>query len=186
MDIVLLSMFAAMGLAIKQMAYPLAAVAAAPLFLPVAPLASGAYMMWLTAGRASTGYRWAGTFMGAVQGIVALLLIFGRHGAFNLPLYASTGLVVDLVFLIMGRSARSLIGCALATSLAAMTGTVMVVYVELAMSWPIVAVSALLAAGSGILGGFGAHRVLAIFDSISGPGRRSGQVMGKSRGKVAR
>lgn len=163
-----LSFFAAAGLAVKQLAYPLAALATAGTFLPVSPLVAGAYMMWLVSGRAITGYRFAGTFIGIVQSLVAFLLVFGRHGAFNLPLYIATGLTVDLAFLLMGRFAASMPGCVLSNAAASLVGTVMVVGLELQMAGIVVLASALISLGSGAIGGLLAHRLIRSYESTLG------------------
>ncbi|MCK5772835.1 MAG: hypothetical protein KAH57_03530 [Thermoplasmata archaeon] len=168
MVIVYLSLFAAIGMAVKQIAYPLAAVAAAPLLLPVSPLVAGAYMMWLVAGRAITGYRWSGTFMGAVQAFAAFLLIFGRHGAFNFPLYIASGLAVDIVFLMMGPLSRTMIGYVAATAVSSVVGTLMVVGVELELGNELVIASGLIALGGGTIGGFAAYQIISLHDRTLG------------------
>ncbi len=168
MVIVYLSLFAAIGMAVKQIAYPLAAVAAAPLLLPVSPLVAGAYMMWLVAGRAITGYRWSGTFMGVVQAFAAFLLIFGRHGAFNFPLYIACGLAVDIVFIIMGPLSRTMIGYVAATAVSSVVGTLMVVGVELELGNELVIASALIALGGGTIGGFAAYQIITLHDRTLG------------------
>jgi hypothetical protein len=163
-----LSFFAAAGLAIKQLAYPLAALATAGSFLPVSPLVAGAYMMWLVAGRVITGYKLAGTFIGLVQAFVAFLLVFGRHGAFNLPLYVATGLTVDLLFLLMGRFARTMPGCVASNAVASLVGTVSVVGIELQMTRLVVLASGIIALGSGAIGGLLAYRLVRFYDSTLG------------------
>lgn len=168
MTLAYLSFFAAAGLAVKQLAYPLAALATAGTFLPVSPLVAGAYMMWLVAGRAITGHRFAGTFIGIVQALVAFLLVFGRHGAFNLPLYFATGLTVDLAFLLMGRFAVSMPGCVLSNAAASLVGTVMVVGLELQMTRIVVIASGIIALGSGAIGGLLAYRLVRFYDSTLG------------------
>ena len=168
MVIVYLSLFAAIGMAVKQIAYPLAAVAAAPLLLPVSPLVAGAYMMWLVAGRAITGYRWSGTFMGAVQAFAAFLLIFGRHGAFNFPLYIASGLAVDIVFIVTGPLSRTMIGYVAATAVSSVVGTLMVVGVELELGNELVIASALIALGGGTIGGFAAYQIITLHDRTLG------------------
>ncbi len=168
MVIVYLSLFAAIGMAVKQIAYPLAAVAAAPLLLPVSPLVAGAYMMWLVAGRAITGYRWSGTFMGAVQAFAAFLLIFGRHGAFNFPLYIASGLAVDIVFIGAGPLSRTMIGYVAATAVSSVVGTLMVVGVELELGNELVIASALIALGGGTIGGFAAYQIITLHDRTLG------------------
>jgi len=168
MELAYLSLFAAAGLAVKQLAYPLAAMATSGSALPVAPLVAGAYMMWLVAGRAITGYRLAGTFIGLVQAFVAFLLVFGRHGPFNIPLYVATGMTVDLSFFLLGPLARTIPGCAAANAAASFVGTVMVVGLELQMTRPIVLASALIAIGSGAIGGILAHRLIRFYDTTLG------------------
>jgi len=168
MAMVHLAFFAALGMAVKQMIYPMAAIALAPAFLPVAPFTSGAYMMWLSSARRITGYPLSGTFIGAVQAIVAFLLVFGRHGAFNIPLYIAPGLVLDSVFLIMGRFSSSLPGMVLATILASVTGTVMVVGLELEMGREVLIASILLSAASGTIGGYLAWKLSNLYDRTVG------------------
>jgi len=161
MVLVHLTFFAALGMAVKQLVYPLA-ILVLPGFLPVAPFTSGAYMLWLVAGRSITGFRASGTFIGLVQALAAFLMVFGRHGAFNLPLYLLTGIAVDIAFLLLGRFSRTLIGTIIPCVLASMVGTALVVGIELQMGREILIASMFLSASSGVIGGYLAHRLVGL------------------------
>ncbi len=168
MVVVFLAFFAAIGMAVKQIVHPITAFALAPFLLPVAPFVSGAYMLWLSAGRAVTGYRLAGTFMGSVQAFISFLMVFGRHGAFSIPLYMITGICIDLVFLVMSKWSRTLPGICIATAAASVVGALMVTGIELQMGDAILYASALIAAASGLIGGIAAHKLVMIYDRTMG------------------
>jgi hypothetical protein len=166
--VVHIAFFAAIGMAVKQLVHPLAEFALAPFLLPVAPFVSGAYMMWLTTGRAVTGYRLAGTFIGAVQAFISFMMVFGRHGLFSIPLYIATGICVDIIFLLMGRWSRTLPGICLSTAASSVVGAVMVTGIELQMADAVLYASMMVAAASGLLGGIAAYRLLRLYERTLG------------------
>ena len=68
-EIILISVMAALGLAVKPVVTPLAHIISTPLMIPGGALAGGLYMMWLAVAFGLTRKRDTATLMGLVQGI---------------------------------------------------------------------------------------------------------------------
>jgi hypothetical protein len=103
MDLAVITMMAALGIAIKPVVTPLAQIITGPLLIPGGVVAGGFYMLWLILGYGLTGNK-PGTalLIGLVQGLIVILQPFANHGAFSLISYASPGLMVELVYLLFG------------------------------------------------------------------------------------
>ncbi len=102
MDLVVITMMAALGIAIKPVVTPLAQIITGPLLIPGGTVAGGFYMLWLVLGYGLTGNK-PGTalLIGLVQGIIVILQPFANHGAFSVISYAAPGLAVELVYLFL-------------------------------------------------------------------------------------
>jgi hypothetical protein len=106
--------------------------------------------------------------MGSVQAFISFLMVFGRHGAFSIPLYLSTGICIDLCFLILSRWSRTLPGICFTTAVASIVGALLVTGIELQMGDAILYASALIAAASGLIGGIAAFKLLMLYDRTLG------------------
>lgn len=102
LDLVIITMMAALGIAIKPIVTPLAHIITGPLLIPGGVVAGGFYMLWLVLGYGLTGNK-PGTalLIGLVQGIIVIMQPFANHGAFSVISYAAPGLAVELVYLVM-------------------------------------------------------------------------------------
>ena len=104
-DFVLISMMAAIGIAIKPIIVPLVHIVTGPLFIPGGAVAGGFYMMWLVLGCELVGKRGTATLIGAVQAIIVLSTgVFGTHGVLSLLTYTLPGIMIDLVFLLLPKN----------------------------------------------------------------------------------
>lgn len=102
LDLVIITMMAALGIAIKPIVVPLAHIITGPLLIPGGVVAGGFYMLWLVLGYGLTGNkRGTALLIGLVQGIIVIMQPFANHGAFSVISYAAPGLAVELVYLIL-------------------------------------------------------------------------------------
>ena len=101
-DLVVITMMAALGIAIKPVITPLVQIITGPLLIPGGTVAGGFYMLWLVLGYGLTGNK-PGTalLIGLVQGIIVILQPFANHGAFSIISYAAPGLATELVYLFL-------------------------------------------------------------------------------------
>ncbi|NLY32037.1 MAG: ECF transporter S component [Firmicutes bacterium] len=101
-DLVVITMMAALGIAIKPVITPLVQILTGPLLIPGGTVAGGFYMLWLVLGYGLTGNK-PGTalLIGLVQGIIVILQPFANHGAFSIISYAAPGLATELVYLFL-------------------------------------------------------------------------------------
>ena len=161
-DLVVITMMAALGIAIKPVITPLAQIITGPLLIPGGVVAGGIYMLWLVLGYGLTGNK-PGTalFIGLIQGLIVLLQPFANHGAFSLISYSAPGLAVELVYLFLKgpvTPARAFIGGVAAN----LTGSFFVMVVIMRIKfWQLPLVPLLLmvtvATLAGGLGGVGAY-----------------------------
>ena len=101
-DLVVISVMAALGVALKPVLVPLAHVVAAPMGIPAGSFAGGLYMMWLVVGFGITGKYGTGTLIGLVQAAAVLLTgVTGSHGIMALVSYTLPGIVMDLGLLLI-------------------------------------------------------------------------------------
>ena len=126
-DLMLLSLMACLGIALKPFVVPLAHIITGPLFVPGGVVAGGFYMMWLVMGAGLVKKAGAATLIAAVQAILVISTgIFGTHGVISLVTYLMPGIAVDLVMLI-SRHKGCCMGCCFAGGIAAnITGVFLV------------------------------------------------------------
>jgi ABC-type thiamin/hydroxymethylpyrimidine transport system permease subunit len=119
-DLLVISLLAALGMATKPLLQPFSRLLLNVFLVPGGVLFGGLYMMWLTLSRGMVGKPGSATLAAFIQGMVAFALgLSPAHGLLSAAVYVLPGLIVDLVFLIPGRTrsaqaSRFLISCALA------------------------------------------------------------------------
>jgi len=151
--LILIAVVAALGIAVKPVVVPLAALVTGP-FLPGGAAAGGIYMLFLVLAASLTGARGAGALCGLCQSLLVLALgVAGSHGALSLLTYTLPGLAVDFAFLIFARKKSNLPACFFAGMLANIAGTASVNFAFFAMPLIPLLLSLCIAAFSGGLGG---------------------------------
>lgn len=173
LDLVIITLMAALGIAIKPVVTPLAHIITGPLLIPGGVLAGGFYMLWLVLGYGLTGNKpGSALLIGLVQGIIVIMQPFANHGAFSIISYAAPGLAVELVYLILrpgpATPARAFLGGVAAN----LTGSFLVTVVIMRIAvWrlPLVpfALMALTAVLAGGLGGLMAYGLLSRLRKIN-------------------
>lgn len=176
LDLVIITMSAALGIAIKPIVAPLAQIITGPLFIPGGVVAGGFYMLWLVLGYGLTGNK-PGTalLIGLIQGFIVILQPFANHGAFSLLSYSAPGIAVELVYLLLRgpvSPARAFVGGIAAN----LTGSFLVVTVVMKVAvWRLplapFALTVLAAALAGGLGGVLAYGLLGKLRAYEAFGR---------------
>lgn len=152
-DLVLMALFASLGLATKNVIHPLVATLAGPLYIPTGALAGGIYMMWPVMAYGFVRKTGAATVTSLTQAFISLLLPFGNFGLLSFVIYLAPGLAIDGFFL-LSRHKACCAGCCLgAAAVANAVGTVLVGSLILVLPEFALLFLALVAAVSGGVGG---------------------------------
>lgn len=163
-ELLLISIIAALGIAVKPLVNVLSHLLTSPLFIPGGALAGGIYMLFVVLGAALVQKRGAATLIGIVQAILILVLALpGNHGAFSLLTYTAPGLAIDLLWLSLGHRGCCLLCCFLAGMLANLTGTLLTNVLFFRLPALFLALLLTVALFSGGLGGVAAWRISKIF-----------------------
>ncbi len=153
-DLILIAVFAAVGLAIKPIVSPISKSISTPLMLPGGSFAGGFYMMWLSLAILCTKKIGSGMLFGVLQALVVLIQgSFGNHGALSLLTYTIPGLVADGIALIL-RYKGGLFQHLVLTSIANITGVLIMAIVIFRHPPLMIGVSVSTALASGIAGGY--------------------------------
>ncbi len=159
-DICIMSMVAAMGIAIKAIIVPLAQIITGPLFIPGGVVAGGFYMAFLVLGESITGKWGTAIVVALIQGaVVTITGALGSHGAASILTYTMPGLAIDLVYLLMRHRADCAICCFIGGVVANMAGSFSVNLAIFNLSFVPLMLSLAASALSGGLGGLVAHAI---------------------------
>ncbi len=160
-DLVIMALFASLGLATKNIIHPLVATIAGPLYIPTGALAGGVYMMWPVMAYGFIRKTGAATVTSLTQAFISLLLPFGNFGLLSFVIYLVPGLAIDGFFL-LSRHKACCAGCCMgAAAVANVVGTILVGTLVLVLPEFALFFIALVAAVSGCIGGLLASMLLA-------------------------
>jgi ABC-type thiamin/hydroxymethylpyrimidine transport system permease subunit len=159
-DIVLMALFASLGLATKNIIHPLIATITGPLYVPTGAVAGGVYMMWPVMAYGFIRKLGAATMVSLTQAFISLLLPFGNFGLLSFVIYLAPGLAIDGFFLLSRHKACCAACCIGAAAAANVVGTVLVGALVLALPGIVLSFLAVIAAISGCIGGFIANMLL--------------------------
>lgn len=160
-DLVVISLTAAMGIAIKPIIVPLIHILTGPLYIPGGAAAGGFYMLWIVLGAGITGKPGTGTLIGLVQGIMVMITgVYGTHGAVSIITYTLPGLLTDVGVKLLGKSFISAAGFFILGLLANVSGTLLssMIFFRLPLVPLLLSLSA--ASLSGGLGGLVAYKII--------------------------
>ncbi len=159
-DLMVITMMAVLGVAIKPVVVPLAHIITGPLYIPGGVVAGGFYMLFIVLGRSLVGKPGAAFLIGLVQAFMVISLgIYGTHGAASLITYVTPALAVDLLYLILRGSVGTPTGGFLGGVVANVTGTYVVNLTFFRLPWLPLMLGLAVAALSGGLGGLIAYRL---------------------------
>jgi hypothetical protein len=152
-DLLLISLFSALGLVIKPIVTPVVHLISIPLMIPGGSLAGGFYMMWLGMAAALIPKFGSAFLVGIVQACAVLVLgITGSHGIVSLISYSIPGLFID-IFALMFRNRVNLWAQVVFVIIANLTGTVIVTIVVMRLALIPTMIALTSAAISGCIGG---------------------------------
>jgi ABC-type thiamin/hydroxymethylpyrimidine transport system permease subunit len=159
-DLMLMALFASLGLATKNVIHPLVATITGPLYVPTGAVAGGIYMMWPVIAFGLVRKIGAASMVSLIQAFISLLLPFGNFGLLSFVIYLAPGLAID-AFLLLSRHKACCIACCVgAAAIANVLGTLLVGTLVLFLPWMVLAFLAVVAAISGCIGGFMASILL--------------------------
>lgn len=169
-DLALVTLFASLGMATKNIIAPLAALIAGPLAVPGGMVAGGIYMMWPILASGLVRKVGAASFCAGIQAFISLTMAFGNFGILSFPIYFLPGLAIDIFFLLTTHRACCVACCMGAGAIANAVGTTLVVF---ALGLPQVYLLFVLvvAAISGFVGGYIANMILGRARKIGFGGR---------------
>ena len=123
-DLLIISILAAVGIAIKPVVVPLAHIVSGPLMIPGGALAGGLYMLWIIVGYGIVGKPGTATLIALIQALLVLFTgVIGSHGILSLFTYTTPGIAVDLFLLLSGHRICCRACAASACAVANATGT---------------------------------------------------------------
>lgn len=162
-DLIIISIMAALGIALKPIIVPLAHLISGPMMIPGGAFAGGLYMLWLVVGFGITGKRGTATLIGLVQAIIVMLTgVVGSHGIMTLISYTSPGIVMDVGLLLIGHSICCRPCAFIAGLLANVTGTFVINFVFFRLPLFFLLLTLLVAALSGGIGGLIAWQLIRL------------------------
>ena len=159
-DIILIALFAALGIATKQVIQPLASMFTAPFSVPGGTVAGGVYMMWPILARGIVNKRGSALLCSLFQSMVVFLSPIGQHGIATFPIYLAPGLAVEIVFFVFGRYSHTPLSVVLSGMLANGVGTLLVATIILGWTEHVLILVLFLAFLSGAVGGVMAYGLL--------------------------
>lgn len=166
-QLVLISLIAAGGIAMKPVVSVLVHMITGPLNVPGGVIAGGFYMMWLVIARALIPHKTAATATALIQALLVMVMGgIGSHGVFTIFSYVIPGIAVDASLLIMRHRACCEICCFISCMLANISGVLISNYLffRLPLIPLVIAVSG--GAFSGGVGGLMAYYVTKSLLSI--------------------
>jgi len=125
-ELVVISLTAALGIAVKPIIVPLVHIITGPLYIPGGAAAGGFYMLWLVLGLGLTRKIGTGTLIGLVQALLVIITgAYGNHGAISIITYTVPGIMIDLGVKLLGKKFMTPTGFFILGLLANITGTML-------------------------------------------------------------
>jgi ABC-type thiamin/hydroxymethylpyrimidine transport system permease subunit len=159
-DLVLMALFASLGLATKNILHPLIGPLMGAIYVPTGAVAGGLYMMWPVMAFGFVRKIGAASMVSLTQAFISLILPYGNFGLLSFVIYLGPGLAIDAFFLISRHKACCLGCCMIASAIANVVGTVLVGALVLFLPPIVLTFLAVVAAISGCIGGFIANMLL--------------------------
>jgi ABC-type thiamin/hydroxymethylpyrimidine transport system permease subunit len=159
-DLVLMAMFASLGLATKNILHPIVGSIMGAIYIPTGAVTGGLYMMWPVMAVGLIRKPGAATMVSLIQACISLILPYGNFGLLSFIIYLGPGLAIDVFFLLTRHKACCLGCCMIASALANAVGTLLVGGLVLVLPTVVLAFLAVVAAISGCIGGFIANMIL--------------------------
>jgi ABC-type thiamin/hydroxymethylpyrimidine transport system permease subunit len=165
-DLVTMTLFASLGIATKNIIYPMAATITGPLYIPAGAVTGGIYMMWPVIAYGLVRKIGAATTVALIQACISLLIPFGNFGLLSFVIYLAPGIAIDGFFLFSRHKACCSACCVSAAAIANVVGTVLVGTLVLLLPLSVLSFLAVVAAISGCIGGLIANMLLTKITKI--------------------
>ena len=165
-DLVLMALFASLGLATKNLLHPLIGPIIGAFYLPTGAVTGGLYMMWPVVAFGFVRKIGAASMVSLTQAFISLILPYGNFGLLSFVIYLGPGIAIDAFFYISRHKACCLGCCMIASAIANVVGTVLVGAMVLFLPVIVLAFLAVIAAISGCIGGFIANMLLVRIGKI--------------------
>ncbi len=159
-DLVVMALFASLGLATKNVVRPIVGIVVGFLYIPTGAVAGGVYMMWPVMAYGFVRKPGAATITSLIQAFISLVSPYGNFGLLSFIVYLAPGLAIDGFFFLTRHQACCIACCIGAAAIANAVGTVLVGALLLALPEITLLFLVLIASISGCLGGFIADMVL--------------------------
>ena len=172
-DLVLMALFASLGLATKNILHPLIGPLMGAIYVPTGAATGGLYMMWPVMAFGFVRKPGAATMVSLTQAFISLILPYGNFGLLSFVIYLGPGLAIDGFFLLLRHKACCLGCCMGASAVANVVGTVLVGGLVLFLPLQVLSFLAVVAAISGCVGGFIANMLLVRIGKIGLKGKTS-------------
>ncbi len=173
-DLVLMALFASLGLATKNILYPLIGPLMGAIYVPTGAVMGGLYMMWPVMAFGFVRKPGAATMVSLTQAFISLILPYGNFGLLSFVIYLAPGLAIDGFFLLLRHKACCPGCCMGASAVANVVGTLLVGGLVLFLPWQVLSFLAVVAAISGCVGGFVANMLLVRIGKIGFKGKIRG------------
>lgn len=133
-DLVLITMLATAGIAVKPVISPIAHVISGP-YIPGGVVAGGLYMFWIVLGCALINKIGTATLIALVQALLVIVL-GGGHGVMSIFTYTLPGISVDfLLYLMFKNGVHSPMSGFLAGAVANVSGSFLVSLIFFDLPW---------------------------------------------------
>jgi ABC-type thiamin/hydroxymethylpyrimidine transport system permease subunit len=186
-ELIVISICAAIGVAVKPVMVTLVQIITGPLFIPGGTIVGGFYMMWLVVSAGLVGKRGTATLTAVVQSLLVLATgVIGTHGIMTLVTYIIPGIAVDILLIFTKQRAGNNFSCFFAGMAANSAGALLTNLVFFRLpAIPLILVVAG-AALSGGLGGLIAYAVIKGFRKVKIPGLNSSSSKDAGCGKTGK
>ena len=135
-ELMVITLLAALGIAIKAVIVPFVHIITGPLFIPGGAVAGGIYMLFIVLAVSLTGKPGAAVLCGFVQALMVLVTgMGGHHGPVTIFSYSLTGLSIDLLMIIIRHKGCCRLCCFFGGMAANLTGTIIVNAAFFQMPW---------------------------------------------------
>jgi ABC-type thiamin/hydroxymethylpyrimidine transport system permease subunit len=160
-DLVLMALFASLGLASKQLIYPIIGPIMGFIEVPTGAVTGGFYMMWPVMAYGFVRKPGAATIVSLLQAFISLVLPFGNFGLLSFVIYLAPGLAIDSFFLVTRHKACCAACCIGSAAVANVIGTMAVGTLVMFLPWLVLLFLVVLAAISGFVGGVIANTIVS-------------------------
>ncbi len=168
LDLIIISMLAALGIAVKTVLVPLVQIITGPLFIPGGAIAGGVYMLFVVLAAMIVRKPGAAFLVCLIQTILVTVTgTMGSHGIMSLLTYLLPGICVEALYLLLGSFKYSKVGCFLGGIAANVSGTFLVNFVFFRLPLIPLLLTLCLGALSGGIGGLIAYSLSKQVEKIN-------------------